>query len=81
MFQQHPAPSRSPVELPSAYRDRIPGRLLSGSGVVSGTSFNQPCDEGAEEGSASATCVVHELEEAGVIRQLLLQDATVWARP
>ncbi len=55
--------------------------LLSGSGVVRSTSFDQPRDEGTKEGFASAACVVHELEEAEIVRQLLLRDATVRAQP
>ena len=54
---------------------------MSGSGVVRSTSFNQGRDEGSKEGPASATCVVHELKKAEVVRQLLLRDATVRAQP
>src|SRR3954466_3396175 len=38
-------------------------------------------DEGSEQGFAAAACVVHELEEAEVERQLVLRDATVRAQP
>jgi len=40
--------------------------LLLGSGVVAGTSHDQCCDEGAEEGFAASTRVVHELKEAKI---------------
>ncbi len=59
----------------------IAERLLSGSGVVPGPSRNQACDEGAEQGFAASTRVVHELEEAEVERQLVLRDAAVRAEP
>src|SRR3954470_1441494 len=55
--------------------------LLSGSGVVMGTSGDEARDEGAEESFAPAARVVHELEEAEVVRQLLLRDAPVRAEP
>ena len=42
--------------------------LLSGSGVVTGTSGDEARDEGAEESFAPAARVVHELEEAEVVR-------------
>jgi sulfur relay (sulfurtransferase) DsrF/TusC family protein len=45
--------------------------LFSGSGVLASLS-HQGCDEGAEEGLASAPGVVHEFEEAEIERQLLL---------
>jgi len=47
-------------------------RLLLGSGVVTGPSRYQACDESAEQGSAASARVVHELEEAEVERQLVL---------
>jgi len=50
---------------------------LLGSGVVAGTSHDQGCDEGAEEGFAASTRVVHELKEAKIERQLVLRDAAV----
>src|SRR5215212_9653144 len=43
-------------------------RLLSGSGVVTGTSGDEARHEGAEESFAPAARVVHELEEAEVVR-------------
>jgi len=52
-----------------------------GSGMVTGPSRNQACDEGAEQGFAASTRVVHELEEAEVERQLVLRDAAVRAKP
>src|SRR4051812_45217213 len=58
-----------------------PRRLLSGSGVVTGTSGDEARDEGAEESFAPAARVVHELEEAEVVRQLLLRDALMRAEP
>ena len=54
---------------------RLPGdlnsfqrRLLPGFGVVTGTSGDEARDEGAEESFAPAARVVHELEEAEVVR-------------
>ncbi len=55
-------------------------RLLLGSGVVS-SSRNQAGDEGAEQGFAASACVVHELEEAEIKRQLVLRDAAVRSQP
>jgi len=46
--------------------------LLLSSGVVLGLSRNQAGDEGAEQGFAAPTSVVHELEEAEIKRQLVL---------
>jgi len=58
-----------------------PGWLLSGSGVVPGPSRHQACDKGAEQGLAASACVVHELEEAEIERQLVLREAPVRAQP
>ena len=52
-----------------------------GSGVVVSSSHNQAGDEGAEQGFAASACVVDELEEAEVERQLVLRDAPVRAQP
>ncbi len=57
------------------------GWLLSGSGVVAGTSRDQAGDERSEQGFAASTRIVHELEEAEVKRQLLLRDAAVRVQP
>jgi hypothetical protein len=38
-------------------------------------------NEGAEQGFAATACVMHELEEAEVVRQLVLRDAAVRAQP
>src|SRR3954452_926367 len=46
-----------------------------------GQSGDEASDEGAEEGFAPAARVVHELEEAEVVRQLLLRDAPMRAEP
>src|SRR5215203_5478794 len=62
-------------------RRTIQGWLLSGFGVVTGTSGEEARDEGAEESFAPAARVVYELEEAEVIRQLLLRDTPVRAEP
>src|SRR3954462_9523695 len=56
-------------------------RLLLGFGVVTGTSGDEARDEGAEESFAPAARVVYELEEAEVVRQLLLRDPAVRAQP
>jgi len=57
------------------------GWLLLGSGVVTGPSRHQAGDEGAEQGFAASTRIVHELEEAKMERQLVLRDAPVRAQP
>jgi hypothetical protein len=46
-----------------------------------GGSRHQGGDELAEEGPAPAPCVVHELEEDEVERQLLLRDAAMGPQP
>jgi hypothetical protein len=61
--------------------EAVPERLLLGSGVVTGQSCNQACDEGAEQGFAASAGVVHELEEAEIERQLVLRDAPMRAKP
>ncbi len=55
--------------------------LLLGSGVVAGPSRHQAHDEGAEQGLAASACVVHELEEAEIERQLVLRDAAMRTQP
>ncbi len=62
-------------EAPCPVTPLHPGKtrwLLSGSGVVTGTSRDQGCDERTEQGLAASACVVHELEEAEIKRQLVL---------
>src|SRR4051812_42687064 len=44
-------------------------------------SYDQGGNECGEQGFAATACVVHELEEAEVVRQLLLRDAPVRAEP
>jgi len=44
-------------------------------------SSHQDSDECAEQGFATAACVVHELEEAEVIRQLVLRNTPVRSQP
>ncbi len=56
-------------------------RFLLGSGVVLGSSRDQPGDERAEQGFAASACVVHELEEDEVKRQLVLRDTPMRAWP
>jgi membrane protein DedA with SNARE-associated domain len=56
------------------------GRLLSGSGVVT-ASCDQGRNESAKQGFATSACVVHELEEAEVKRQLVLREASMRAQP
>jgi len=51
------------------------------SGMVRSSSRNEVCDEGAEQGVAASTRVVHKLEEAEIKGQLVLRDAPVWAQP
>ncbi len=64
----------------SAVRAHNPGRLLSGSGVVA-ASCDQGRNESAKQCFATSACVVHELEEAEVERQLLLRETPVRAQP
>ena len=56
-------------------------RLLLGFGVVVGPSRHQACNKSAEQGFAAPACVVHELEEAEIERQLVLRDAPMRAKP
>ncbi len=44
-------------------------RLLSGSGVVAGTSRDQAGDEGAKQGFAASPSIVHEesIQDRGVL--------------
>src|SRR4051794_16051771 len=63
-----------------------PGRAYdSGScwllGCWSGESCDQGGNERAEEGFAATACVVHELEEPQIERQLLLRDPPGRAEP
>src|SRR4051794_21364459 len=44
-------------------------------------SCHESRNNGAEQGFAAAACVVHELEEAEVERQLVLREAAVRAQP
>src|SRR5215210_6487286 len=50
-------------------------------GCWGGESCDQGSDEGAEQGFAATACVVHELEEAEIVRQLLLRETPVRAQP
>ncbi len=65
-------------------RGKLQRLLLGGSYWVSGwwrASCHESRNQGAEQGFAAAACVVHELEEAEVERQLVLRDAAVRAQP
>src|SRR3954447_14103933 len=44
-------------------------------------SYDQGGNECGEQGFAATACVVHELEEVEVVRQLVLRDAPVRAQP
>src|SRR5215212_12221776 len=44
-------------------------------------SYDQGGNECGEQGFGATACVVHDLEEAEVVRQLLLRDAAVRAEP
>src|SRR4051812_46620339 len=50
-------------------------------GCWSGESCDQGGDERAKQGFAATACVVHELEEAEIERQLVLRDPPVRAQP
>src|SRR4051812_1970091 len=50
-------------------------------GCWSGESCDQGGNERAKQGFAATACVVHELEEAEIERQLLLRDAPVRPQP
>src|SRR3954454_8383307 len=77
----HPNESQSGTHHQNSNSDTNLEWLLSGSGVVTGTSGDKARDEGAEESFAPAARVVYELEEAEVVRQLLLRDAPMRAEP
>src|SRR3954467_2510070 len=71
---------------PSPHREMCPLRSVSPDALIGfwgdgGTSQDQSRDESAKESFASASGVVHELEEAEIQRQLLLRDAPVWPQP
>src|SRR3954453_2792361 len=55
--------------------------LVGFRGVGRVTSCDQGGNERAEEGFAATACIVHELEEAEVKRQLLLRETPVRAQP
>src|SRR3954454_18304609 len=59
---------------------KSPVALVGFRGVGS-ASCDQGGDECAKQGFAPAACVVHELEEAKIERQLVLRDAPVRAKP
>jgi len=48
---------------------------------VRSSSCDQAGDERSEQGFAASACVVHELEEAEIKRQLVLRDAAVRSQP
>jgi len=73
--------SRATLTKPNGALAGKVGRLLLGSGVVTGPSRYQACDKGAEQGFAASARVVHKLEEAKIERQLVLRDAAVRAQP
>src|SRR3954451_14562691 len=54
---------------------------LVGFRGVGSASCDQGSDERAKQGFAATACVVHELEEAQIERQLLLRDPPVRAEP
>jgi len=63
-----PQPDRATVKREQAWFKA--GWLLLGSGVVTCPSRHQTGDERSEQGFAASACVVHELEEAGVVQNL-----------
>jgi len=77
--QQCPDPTS--FSIAARYAAPKPTWLLLGSGVVPGGSRNQAGDEGAKQGFAASTRVVHGLEEAEIERQFVLRDAPVRAKP
>src|SRR5919205_4276454 len=50
-------------------------------GCWAGGSCDQSGDECTEQGFAAAACVVHDLEEAEIERQLVLRDTAVRPQP
>ena len=57
---------------------------MSGSCWLAGCwsgSYDQGGNGCGEQGFAATACVVHELEEAEVVRQLVLRDPAVRAQP
>src|SRR4051795_3648331 len=61
--------------------DRLTVEALVGFRGVGSASCDQGGNERAKQGFAATACVVHELEEAEVKRQLLLRDPPVRAEP
>src|SRR3954449_1105509 len=63
---------------PTSSRNRWP----AGVGIrIGSASCDQGGDERAKQGFAATACVVHELEEPQIERQLLLRDPPVRAEP
>src|ERR671913_1611735 len=61
------------------------GSIKRGSCWFPGCWAGESCDQGgherAEEGFAATACVVHELEEAEIERQLVLRETAVRPQP
>ena len=55
--------------------------LLSGSGVLSASLCDQAGEKCLKKGSATPACVVDELEEAEIARQLVLRDTSMRTEP
>src|SRR4051812_21516223 len=76
--------SRLEARPPSAPRPTSPPQkpmALVGFRGVGSASCDQGGDERAKQGFAATACVVHELEEPQIERQLLLRDPPVRAEP
>src|SRR3954463_15303146 len=74
----------SPPNPAPTSRREILRRNVQGSCWLAGCwsgSYDQGGNECGEQGFAATACVVHELEEAEVVRQLLLRDPAVRAQP
>src|SRR3954463_16746075 len=74
----------SPPNPAPTSRREILRRNVQGSCWLAGCwsgSYDQGGNECGEQGFAATACVVHELEEAEVVRQLVLRDAPVRAQP
>src|SRR4051812_9679548 len=77
-FLNHPPPTR---ESGTAWANPQTRVALVGFRGVGSASCDQGGDERAKQGFAATACVVHELEEPQIERQLLLRDPPVRAEP
>src|SRR5215208_1838324 len=89
LFGKRSAPRSRPLRQPnvkttSSIQD-MSSSNSEGSCWLPGCWFGESCDQGgnerAKQGFAATACVVHDLEEAEIERQLLLRETPVRAEP